>query len=304
MFDIVVVGSLNMDLVAKTDRLPMTGETVSGAQFFTVPGGKGANQAVAAGRLGAKIAMVGQVGNDAFAPQLLASLQESHVDITHVSTSDSPTGVALIEVDAAGNNRIVVAPGANHCVTPQHVDDAMGLIKQAKLVLIQLELPLETVQRAVQLADDAGVTVILDPAPARQLPREILSKVCLLTPNEHEAADLLRVESISHDRAREAAEALRKLGPKGVILKLGAGGAYLLADGYDLLIPSYRVQATDTTAAGDTFAGALGSALSRGIALPDAVRFAHAAAAISVTRLGAQSSMPWLEEVERFQLVN
>lgn len=300
MFDIVVVGSLNMDLVVKTERLPLTGETVSGDQFFTVPGGKGANQAVAAGRLGARTAMVGQVGPDAFGSQLLASLQESHVDTAHVSTSESPTGVALIEVDTAGHNRIVVVPGANHRVTPQHVDAAADLIRQAKLVLIQLELPIETVQRAVELASDAGVMVVLDPAPARPLPSEILSRVDLLTPNEHEAAALLGLESIDHSLAREAAEALCRLGPKGVILKLGAGGAYLLAEGYDLLIPGYRVQATDTTAAGDTFAGALGSALTRGLTLLDAVRFAHAAAAISVTRLGAQPSMPWLDEVERF----
>ncbi len=303
MFDIVVIGSLNMDLVAKTERLPLTGETVTGAQFFTVPGGKGANQAVAAGRLGAKTAMVGLVGSDAFGAQLLTSLRESQVEVSHVAVSDAPTGVALIEVDAAGKNRIVVAPGANHSVSPERVEAAAELIRQAKLVLIQLELPLETVQRAVELASAAGVKVVLDPAPSRPLPGELLSRVDLLTPNEHEAADLLGMGSIDHANVRQAAEALRGLGPKGVILKLGAGGAYLLAEGYDLLIPGYQVRATDTTAAGDTFAGALGRALARGIDLPDAVRFAHAAAAISVTRLGAQTSMPWLSEVERFQLV-
>ena len=296
---ITVAGSLNMDFVVQVERLPQPGETVLGGGFVTLPGGKGANQACAAGRLGGRVRMLGRVGDDVFGRELVESLGRAGVDTKGVRVSEAtPTGVALIFVEAGGQNQIVVASGANGLLAPEDV--AAELDKAEGLLLLQLETPLETIERAAELASRRGVTVILDPAPARPLPDALLARVSVLTPNESEALVLLgrRGSSLSLAEAPEVARALVKRGPKAVILKLGANGAYLVDASGGRHFPGFEVTAVDTTAAGDTFAGALGVALAEGWPLEQAIPFANAAAALSVTRLGAQASMPERRDVE------
>jgi ribokinase len=297
---ITVVGSLNMDFVVQVQALPRPGETVSGTGFATIPGGKGANQACAAGRLGGRARMVGRVGDDVFGGQLVESLAGAGVDASAVEvTPGTPTGVALIPVESGGQNLIVVAPGANGRLTPDDV--ARGLRGLAGgLLLLQLESPLEAVERAAHIGRERGASVVLDPAPARELPDGLLSNVSYLTPNESEAAALLgrRQDALSLADAPEAARALRARGPRTVILKLGAQGAYVDDGSGGRHFPAPRVDAVDATAAGDTFNGALAVALAEGRPLPDAVAFANAAAALSVTREGAQASIPTRAEVD------
>jgi ribokinase len=297
---IAVVGSLNMDFVVQVQALPRPGETVSGTNFETIPGGKGANQAVAAGRLGGRARMVGRVGDDVFGQKLVESLASAGVDASGVVvTPGTPTGVALIPVESGGQNQIVVAPGANGRLTPDDV--ARGLRGLAGgLLLLQLESPLDAVERAAHIGREAGASVVLDPAPARELSEALLSNVAYLTPNENEAAALLgrRQEALSLTEAPEAARALRARGPRTVILKLGAQGAYVDDGSGGRHFPAPRVDAVDATAAGDTFNGALAVALAEGRRLPDAVAFANVAAALSVTRRGAQASIPTRPEVD------
>jgi ribokinase len=297
---IVVVGSLNMDFVVQVGTLPRPGETVQGSAFATIPGGKGANQGCAAGRLGGRARMVGRVGDDVFGRQLVESLELAAVDASAVDvTADTPTGVALIAVESGGQNQIVVAPGANGRLTPDDV--ARGLRGLAGgLVLLQLESPLETVERAARVGRESGASVVLDPAPARELSDGLLSYVSYLTPNESEAAALLgrRQDALPLTEAPEVARALRARGPRTVILKLGAQGAYVDDGSGGRHFPAPRVDAVDATAAGDTFNGALAVALAEGRPLPDAVAFANAAAALSVTRHGAQASIPTRSEVD------
>ena len=296
---ITVAGSLNMDFVVQVERLPQPGETVLGGGFVTLPGGKGANQACAAGRLGGRVRMLGRVGDDVFGRELVESLGRAGVDTKAVRVSEAtPTGVALIFVEAGGQNQIVVASGANGLLTPEDV--AAELDAAEGFLLLQLETPLETIERAAALASRRGMTVILDPAPARPLPNELLARVSVLTPNESEALVLLdrRGSNVSLADAPEIASALLKRGPKAVILKLGANGAYLEDGSGGRHFPGFEVQAVDATAAGDSFGGALGVALAEGHPLPEAIPFANAAAALSVTRLGAQASMPERRDVE------
>ena len=297
---ITVVGSLNMDFVVQVAALPRPGETVKGSAFATIPGGKGANQAVAAGRLGGRVRMVGRVGDDVFGRQLVESLARAGVDTTAVeATAGTPTGVALIPVESGGQNQIVVAPGANGSLTPDDV--ARGLRGLAGgLLLLQLESPLEAVARAAHIGHEAGASVVLDPAPARELHPSLLAEVSCLTPNESEATALLgrRQDALSLAEAPEVARALRARGPRIVILKLGAQGAYVDEGSGGRHFPAPRVDAVDATAAGDTFNGALAVALAEGRSLHEAVAFANVAAAISVTRKGAQASIPTRTEVD------
>jgi ribokinase len=297
---IVVVGSLNMDFVVQVQALPRPGETVSGTGFETIPGGKGANQAVAAGRLGGHVRMVGRVGDDVFGQKLVESLVGAGVDAFLVEvTPGAPTGVALIPVASGGQNQIVVAAGANAQLAPDDV--ARGLHGLAGgLLLLQLESPLETVEHAAGIGRQGGARVVLDPAPARDLPDALLASVSCLTPNESEATALLgrRQDTLSLADAPDVARALRARGPHTVILKLGAQGAYVDDGSGGRHFPAPRVAAVDATAAGDTFNGALAVALAEGRPLPDAVAFANAAAALSVTRKGAQASIPTRSEVD------
>jgi ribokinase len=294
---IVVVGSINMDLVAAAPHIPLAGETLLGSDFQSHPGGKGANQAVAAARLGAPVQMIGQLGSDDIGKQLRLVLASAGVDTTAVGTVPGPSGVALITV-ANGENCIVVIPGANSHVTPAYLDQHATLIRKAGVVLAQLEIPLETVTHLADLCAQAGVPFILDPAPARELPDSLFSKVAWLTPNETEAAFYLG-HPIPEDNTESAAHELLDKGAKGVLLKLGSRGSYFAqATGSEARIQPFHVRAVDSTGAGDAFNGAFAAALSLGQSRLEAAMFASAASAISVTRVGAQQSMPTMQEVQ------
>ncbi len=297
---ITVVGSLNMDFVVQVDELPLPGQTVLGRGFRTVPGGKGANQACAAGKLGGRVRMVGRVGEDVFGEQLRTSLAGVGVDTSGVRTTEAtPSGVALIFVQAGGQNQIVVASGANARLAPEDVAQALES-SAGEFLLLQLESPLGTVEAAAALGRKAGATVVLDPAPARPLPAGLLSQVDCLTPNETEAMVLLERHegTVTLAEAPEVARALLQRGPKAVLLKLGANGAFFDDGSGGRHHPGLRVEAVDATAAGDTFNGALAVALGEGRPMPEAIAFANAAAALSVTRLGAQASIPSRGEVD------
>ncbi len=299
---IVVVGSINIDLVATCERLPGIGETVLGSAFHTYPGGKGANQAVAAARLGHTVRMIGRVGDDAFGPQLLAGLHEAGVDVQGVATSPGSSGAAVILVSRGGENRIVVTPGANAALSPADLEGRLALIRSAGIVLTQLEIPLETVAHLARICRREKIPLMLDPAPARELPRKLLEQVDWFTPNESEAAILLGCagESSCTRTPAAAAAALLQRGVKGVALKLGERGAYLASQsGLARSIRPFAVSAVDSTAAGDAFNGAFATALSAGWGPVRSARFANAAAAVSVTRPGAQPSMPSMAEVRR-----
>ncbi|HEY85082.1 MAG TPA: ribokinase, partial [Chloroflexi bacterium] len=286
---ITVVGSLNMDLVARSPHIPQPGETIIGGELYTLPGGKGANQAVAAARLGAATAMVGRVGQDAFAAPLLENLAAANIDYTFVQQdAANATGAALIVVDDAGENSIVVTPGANHQLSPADVVAAEAVIAGAKVLLLQLEIPLESVIKAAQLAQARGVTVILNPAPAQALPPELLHAVDILVPNETETEILTEMPVNNQTEAEAAAANLRDQGVATVILTLGSRGALLVDGNQRALIPPFSITPVDTTAAGDAFAGGLAVALAEGRALPEAVRWGNAAGALAATKLGAQ----------------
>jgi ribokinase len=289
-----------MDLVARAPRIPRPGETIIGGDFCTVPGGKSANQAVAAARLGARVSMVGRVGRDAFGQPLLDNLFAAGVDHTFVARDpDAATGVALIVVDDAGENSIVVAPGANMRLSPADVDDAESAIAAADALLLQLESPLETVTRAAEVAHAHGVTVILNPAPARPLPDELLALVDVLIPNETETAMLTSLPVGDLAEAGTAAAALRGLGVGTVILTLGERGALLAWEEGTRHFAAFAVTPVDTTAAGDAFVGGFAVALAEGRTLAEAVQWGNAAGALSTTKPGAQPSLPTRQELER-----
>jgi len=303
---LAVVGSLNMDFVVSVDRLPAPGETVLGRDFRTIPGGKGANQACAAGRLGAAgvdVRMIGRVGYDVFADHLKASLSAAGVDTSAVfATRSQATGVALIWVDRAGQNSIVVASGANHALAAADVEAMRRVFHGAKLALFQLESPLDTVAAALALAREEGLLTVLDPAPAHRLAPALLALVDLLTPNESEALLLLGrpAARVTLAQAPELARALLLMGPRAVVLKLGDQGCFYAGGREQIHVPAFAVEARDATAAGDVFNGALAVALAEGRGMEAALRFACAAAALSVTRPGAQSSIPTRAETESF----
>lgn len=300
---VVVVGSLNFDLVVHVHRIPSVGETVLGTDFMTHPGGKGANQAAEIGRLGHPVHMIGRVGSDAFGAELLENLEKLGVDTTAVGISPGPSGVALIEVQANGDNNIVVASGANASLSDSDLDENIGMIRKASVVLAQLEIPISTLAHLAVVCERENVPLVLDPAPACQLAPEFLRRVTWITPNETEAQRLTGLDTVpgTEQEMQELAEKLMQMGPKNAILKLGSRGAFLAtAGGLRTLIPAYPVEAVDTTAAGDAFNGAFAVALAEGATPVDAVRFANAAAAIAVTRHGALPSMPTRPEVQAF----
>jgi ribokinase len=298
--EVLVVGSINMDLVVRTARLPDPGETVPGKSFATIPGGKGANQAVAAARLGARTAMIGRVGDDAFGAELRRVLAADGIDCQAVrAVPGVPSGVALIEVDDAGRNHIVVVPGGNGHLAPADVQAHEPLLAAARAVVLQLEVPLEAVRWTAARARALGKLVVLNPAPARPLPADLLASADYLVPNELEASALTGLWVDSPAAAAEAAGRLRAQGPRNVIVTLGAAGVLSASAGGTRHHPARPVQAVDSTAAGDTFIGGLCAALVEGRSLEAAIAFAQAAAAISVTRPGAQTSIPRRDEVER-----
>jgi ribokinase len=303
---IAVVGSLNMDFVVRVRRLPSPGETALGSEFQMIPGGKGANQACAVGRLGqgrVNAKMIGRVGYDIFADHLKASLSAAGVDVSFVhATKSQPTGVALICVDDQGQNSIVVASGANHSFARNDAEAFAPVFEGAQCVLFQLETPVEAVGAMLAVARRLGVKTILDPAPAQPLGREVLAQVDILTPNESEACLLLDrpAARVSLNDAPQLAGALLEQGSKAVLLKLGDQGCYYLDRSTQITVPAFEANAVDATAAGDIFNGALAVALAESAGMHQALRFANAAAAISVTRPGAQPSIPSRSEVEEF----
>jgi len=296
---VVVVGSANTDMVVQVDAIPRLGETVLGGKFVKTQGGKGANQAVSASRLGAEVVFVARIGRDTFGQSSVAAYQVEGINTDFIIWDDDvPSGVALIMINRNGENIIAVAPGANRRLSPADVQAAESVFQTADAVLVQLEIPLEAVQTAVDLARKHHARVILNPAPAIYLPDLILRSVDFLTPNESELAILAGTLSIQEgNRARAYAE---QIGVQALIVTMGAKGAVVIAEGTEHLVPGYRVKAIDSVAAGDAFNGALAVALSRGETLWDAVRYANAVGALSVTRAGAQPSLPTFEEVRWF----
>lgn len=298
---IAVVGSLNMDLVVQVPVIPAPGETVLGDHFATIPGGKGANQAVAAARLGARVSLIGRVGRDAFGEQLLAQARQEGIDVTHVSLDDAAaTGVAMIAVDVQGQNSIAVASGANYRLTAAQVCQAWAVLPPFAWLIMPLETPLATIEMAVTLAQQFGTKVILNPAPARALPPPILLGVEVIVPNETETTQLTGMPVRTDGERRLAAEQLVQQGVHHVVLTLGSRGALVLdgATGEFTEIAPYPVTVVDTTAAGDAFVAGLAVGLAEGKTLVEAAQFANAAGALAVTKKGAQPGMPTREEVE------
>lgn len=295
MAKILVVGSINMDLVVRVPHAPVPGETVLGGDFTTFPGGKGANQAVAAARMGGEVTLVGRVGNDDFGNTLIQVLVEDQVKTTYVTKdSDAKSGIAMIAVADNGENMIVVASGANKQVSIEDVQKASDSMRETDLLLMQLECPLEVVIMAAELAQAHQVPVVLNPAPAQPLPETLLALVDVLTPNERELAMLTGEDDLERSIA-----ALRAWGVKNVVVTLGAKGARLINATTDQYLPAFEVSAVDTTAAGDAFNGALAVALAEGKTLFEAVRYGTAAGALAATKIGAQPSLPTREAVEQ-----
>lgn len=302
---IVVVGSSNTDMVVKSRRIPAPGETVVGGEFFVAPGGKGANQAVAAARLGADVRFISRVGADAFGDQAIAGYRKDglHTDLI-VRDPDHATGVALILVDEAGENAISVASGANHAMCVDDIDRAAGVIREADILLMQLELPLSVVMRAAEIAAESGVPVILDPAPAPNEPlsETLLQNITCIKPNVSEAKGLTGIQVAGQPSAREAASALLEMGPSCAIITMSANGALLADESGVVTVPAVPVAAVDTTAAGDAFSGALAFAWGAGLPLSEAAVLASLAGAFAATRMGAQPSLPSISELEAFCL--
>lgn len=298
MNKIIVVGSSNTDMVVKAQKLPAPGETVLGGQFLMNAGGKGANQAVAAARLGGKTVFVCKVGNDIFGDQALKQFDNEGIDTSFIFTDpELPSGVALINVDAKGENSITVASGANASLSIEEINKASLVFQSGDILLAQLETPIETVAHAIETAANYGLKTILNPAPAAELPEEIFRNLFAITPNETEAEILTGVKVIDEDSAHSAADILITKGVKNVIITLGSKGAFLKSDSFEGMIATEKVSAMDTTAAGDCFNGALSVAILEGKTMEDAVAFACKAASISVTRMGAQASMPYRNEL-------
>ncbi|MCB0211001.1 MAG: ribokinase [Anaerolineae bacterium] len=298
---VLVFGSLNMDLVIRTPRLPLPGETIIGHEFFTAGGGKGANQAVAAARLAAPTKMIGRVGGDSFGVSLRQQLAESNVDVDSVFVDKSvATGVAIIAVDDAAQNNIIIASGANHQVDQTDLERLSHLMPQAKLLLLQLEIPLDMIMAAAKLARQHNVTVILDPAPAQTLPAELYPFIDIITPNEIEAGQLCGSVIKTKEDAFEAAQQLCERGVRQAIIKMGAAGMVYATPETSDFIPAFQVTAVDTVAAGDSFNGGLATALFEGLSLPEAIRWGAAAGALSATKSGAQPSMAYRHEFNAF----
>lgn len=293
---ILVVGSLNMDLVVRAPRHPRVGETILGTEFHTFPGGKGANQAVAAARLGGKVCIIGRVGSDAFGEEMTAIVEREGIDTSYLLRDPhKPTGVALITVDDAGQNNIVVVPGANSCLSPEDILNARPAFANASLLLLQLEIPIETVHQAVEMAQEQRVQVILNPAPARELDPALLASIDYLVPNQNELELLTGSTSV-----QEGVEKLRASGVHQVVVTLGEEGAYTAGESGEQYIPAFSVDPVDTTAAGDAFMGGFSAGILRGLTPARAAVWGSAAGALAVTRQGALPSLPTREEFDNF----
>lgn len=300
MEKICVIGSLNMDLVVNVEEMPKKGQTLIGSKFREIPGGKGGNQAVAASRLGGDVYMIGKVGNDGFGDSLLKQLKADNINIDYVQVEEGPSGVALITVDKNAENSIVVSPGANFKLTENDIEKCIGGIKECSTVVIQLETPIDTIKYALQKSKELGKFTILNPAPAVKLSDDIIQNVDLLTPNETELEILSGISINNEEDIKKAANIMMEKGVKQLIVTLGSKGSLYLDKDTMEFKKSYKVEAIDTTAAGDTYTGALSVALSQNKTVDEAMDFASKAGAISVTRVGAQTSIPNLHDIENY----
>jgi ribokinase len=298
MSQVIVIGSSNTDMVIRTSHFPVPGETILGGEFFMFSGGKGANQAVAAARMGASVLFAGRVGNDIFGQRAVAELSKEGIGTGAVQRDDTnASGTAVILVDEKGENEIVVAPGANNTVTSADIDRVLPHVNKESIVLLQLEIPLVAVVYAVQKVAEKGARVIINPAPAQALPAELFSWLYLITPNETEAQLLTGITVTDRDSAKKASAVLLAAGVRQVIITMGAQGAFYTDGTLDLMVSTPLVKAVDSTAAGDTFNGVLATALLEGKPWEAAISYACRAAALSVTRMGAQASMPYRAEL-------
>lgn len=296
---IVVIGSCNTDMVINTERLPQPGETIIGGNFFMNAGGKGANQAVAAARLGGRVSFMAKVGNDHFGSRSIEQYKSEGIEVEHILVdNDNPSGVALIMVDAKGENCIAVASGANALLRPEDIDKATGTIERGDIVLMQLETPLETVEYASRIAREKGKKVILNPAPALHLPESLLNNLYMIIANETETEYISGIKITDMDSICRAADIISSRGVENVVITLGSKGAFVKENGAYHQVPAIKVKAVDATAAGDTFCGALCVALAEGKDILEAVEFANRCASVTVTRLGAQSSLPYRSEID------
>ncbi len=298
---IIVAGSSNTDMVVKVPHIPAPGETILGDDFMTIPGGKGANQAVAACRSGSDVVFIACISDDAFGKQALENYRKEGIDVSCIKVKPGiHSGIALINVAAGGENSISVAPGANWYILPEDIRHCRQVFSGAHVVLAQLEIPLKTVEAVADMAASENIPFILNPAPAVTLPKHLLKKVDIITPNESEAALLTSRSHFSEKDIPAMATEIYEMGVETVIITLGSKGVWLKSSAYEEMIPGYKVNAIDTTAAGDVFNGTLASALAQGKPLKEAIGFAQRAAALSVTRMGAQPSAPGLKEIEDF----
>ncbi|WP_040205216.1 ribokinase [Neobacillus jeddahensis] len=302
---ILVIGSFMMDLVVRTPRAPQDGETIIGHNFSTFPGGKGANQAVAAARLGGSVTMAGKVGTDEYGKKALLTLEEEQIDIQNILIDDeNATGIGFITLEESGNNRIVVVPGANLAYSVSELDKIKSLIKNSKIMVLQLEMSLEMIEQAVSYAASFDVPVILNPAPAQKLEDSLLRKIAYLTPNESEAELLTGIKITSIEDAEAAGKHLLEKGVKNVIITLAEKGSLIVTESGTTHVPGYTVNLVDSVAAGDSFNGALAVGISQGKPLDEVVRFANAVGALTVTKQGAIPSLPYQTEVEEFMKQN
>lgn len=295
---ILVIGSSNTDMTIKSPRLPAPGETILGGTFVMGPGGKGANQAVAASRLGGDVTFICKVGRDMFGENAVKGYQKEGIDTSHTLYSDQASGTALILVDDSGENCIAVAPGANGDLSPADIDSVADVIKKADYLILQLEIPVESVLRAAKIAHEAGVYVILNPAPACKLPEELFKYISLITPNQTESALMTGIEVKDEASRTKAIESFNKMGVKDVIVTLGSKGSLVCQGNEQIMVEALKVKAVDATAAGDTFCGAVCVALSEGKTLEEAARFATKASALTVQKMGAQSSIPYITDIK------
>ncbi len=303
--NIVVIGSSNTDLFMKVTTIPKPGETVIGGEIYKSLGGKGANQAVAASRVGGNITFICSLGDDIYGKESIQSFSNEGISVEHIKIEKSKaSGLAMIIVDRYGENIITVASGANECLTPEYIESLKQVIKNADLLLMQLEIPVETVRTAAKIAYENNVKVMLNPAPARELTGDLLSYISILTPNVHEAETLSGIKIKSSEDIQKAANVFLRKGIETVIITQGSKGVYCESNNCNDFIPSFSVDAVDTTAAGDIFNGVLAVRISEGFSFPEAIKYASAAAAISVTRLGSLTSAPFQNEINQFLLKN
>ena len=296
---IIVVGSSNTDMVIKTDHIPVPGETVLGGKFFMNPGGKGANQAVAVARLGEEVVFITKIGRDVFGVELLKKIKKEGISTEFAAIHKSkPSGVALITLGENAENSIVVSPGANKKLKKKNINKALDEIKKADIILIQLEIPMKIVEHVIAISKTYGKKIILNPAPGQKLKDELFESLFAITPNEIEAEIITGIKVVDLDSAKKAAIILRDKGVTNVIITMGEKGAYVFSKEFSGIISGHKVEAKDTTAAGDTFNGAFAVAINRGDALDEAVKFANKAASLAVKKFGAQSSIPYLKDMD------